>query len=158
MAEDKTRREFLQNASLAGAALVAGAAAISAAGCTSSKSVKPTCDFDPETGVLTVTDPDLAQRIYDQLEKNGELTGIYYDEDRERKTRKTDTKGSPHSRDAMRAMMTADSMAMAPAAGATGATIEPEALAGVTVQLTVADKDADVAGGKVIVNSLCGCR
>lgn len=60
MNEDSSRREFLRNASLAGAALVAGGSVAGVAGC-----AKNQVEID-QNGCLFVKDKELAATLYEQ--------------------------------------------------------------------------------------------
>lgn len=80
MADKSSRREFLQNASLAGAALVAGGAALTVAGCnpTSNTTTPSTTPSPPQVhidsaGILWVDDAVVAQQLYEWLTTQGLL-------------------------------------------------------------------------------------
>lgn len=150
MAGEKTRREFLQDASLAGAAFVAGAAAISAGGC-AGRSPGPGPNqvefvIVDGNGTLYIRDPDLAQTMFDQLNKNGELGTRFTEEGK----RKVHTTGSPKEGDGAEA---SGSAAMDSTAAIAAVSSTRRSLKGVTVELTAKDED----GGTTTVNSLCGC-
>lgn len=77
MAEDSTRREFLQKISLTGAALVAGAGALSTTGCGTKDQVEVDVD-----GKLVIKDRKIAQKLHAVLQaqakpdNNGDHRGI----------------------------------------------------------------------------------
>jgi len=160
MAEDKTRREFLQNASLAGAAFVAGAAAISAVGCGTTKLKDLTNLIEWKTerdangklnGTLWIKDEEYAQQIYEQLRERGELEDETYTDENDHKKHQN-TKGSPKSRAAQSGTpppIPSDSSA-APVTAAP--TLDVMGVA-VTFEAYTDAARTD----KVVVNSLCGC-
>jgi hypothetical protein len=154
MSSEKSRREFLQSASLAGAAIVAGAAGLSAGGCAGNQATGKQVEFKVDesgNGTLTIQDPKLAQEIFDQLRNHGELSKKFNQNGK----KFVNTKGSPDEPEEDGAQGASFSMASTEAASEYR--FAKSNVKGVTVVLTADDKEDPNDPGTVTVNSLCGC-